>query len=188
MRFLKRLLFILLLLLLSFFLYRLINPTWAKALLFDLKSFSNTRLGTHFVLTDEPLTTSWSSLTITWNALSNTWILQETSDDELLFDDIFPPEDDSSTKSQTTWVLNDTLNDTSSTTSSTPCPAMPTVNSCPANQEKYVSYSSSACWEYYACRIKTVTPPSTTVVTPSSTNGLSSQELRDLKNLLKNFQ
>lgn len=33
-----------------------------------------------------------------------------------------------------------------------PCPAMPTVESCPTGQEKYVSYSSPECGAYYACR------------------------------------
>jgi len=55
MRFIKRLIFIIVLLLVAFFVYRLINPTAAKALLYDLATFSNTRLHTHFTLNNIPL-------------------------------------------------------------------------------------------------------------------------------------
>jgi len=41
------------------------------------------------------------------------------------------------------------------------CPAMPTVNECPAGQEKVVTYSSPECGTYYGCRPtgSTTTPP-----------------------------
>ena len=55
MRFIKRLIFVILLLLIAFFVYRLINPTAAKELLYDIKSFSNTTIGTHFSLSGEVL-------------------------------------------------------------------------------------------------------------------------------------
>ena len=32
------------------------------------------------------------------------------------------------------------------------CPAMPTVDSCPAGQEKVVVFSSSECGTYYGCK------------------------------------
>ena len=32
------------------------------------------------------------------------------------------------------------------------CPGMPTVDSCPSGQEKYVTYESRECGTYYACR------------------------------------
>jgi hypothetical protein len=56
MRFIKRLIFIFILLLIAFFIYRLINPTAAKDLLYDLKSFSNTTIGTHFSLSGGTIT------------------------------------------------------------------------------------------------------------------------------------
>ena len=34
----------------------------------------------------------------------------------------------------------------------TVCPAMPSVESCPKGQEKYLSYSSKECGAYYSCR------------------------------------
>ncbi len=51
MRFIKRILFVAFLLLIAFWIYRLINPSWAKALLYDLKSFANDKAGTYFSLT-----------------------------------------------------------------------------------------------------------------------------------------
>lgn len=51
MRFIKRLFFVTILLVIAFFFYRLINPAGAKALLYDIKSFFNTTIGTHFSLT-----------------------------------------------------------------------------------------------------------------------------------------
>jgi hypothetical protein len=50
MRFIKRFIFVILLLIIAFFIYRLISPKAAKELLFDLKSFSNDKIGTHFSL------------------------------------------------------------------------------------------------------------------------------------------
>jgi hypothetical protein len=41
MKFIKRLIFVFILLLLAFFVYRLVNPSAAKDLLQDMKSFSN---------------------------------------------------------------------------------------------------------------------------------------------------
>jgi hypothetical protein len=39
---------------------------------------------------------------------------------------------------------------------------MPTVASCPADQEKYLIYASTDCGTYYACRSKTTTTPKPT--------------------------
>jgi hypothetical protein len=55
MRFIKRLIFVVLLLVIAFFIYRLISPTAAKELLYDIKSFSNDKIGTHFSLSGEVL-------------------------------------------------------------------------------------------------------------------------------------
>jgi len=38
------------------------------------------------------------------------------------------------------------------------CPMMPTVDSCPAGQEKYETYSAKGCGVYYGCRSTTTTP------------------------------
>lgn len=54
---------------------------------------------------------------------------------------------------------------------------MPTVNTCPTDQEKYVSYNSPECGIYYSCRAKTITTPTTKTTT--SSNGLSAKDIRD---------
>ncbi|MEI6118880.1 MAG: hypothetical protein WCP92_06780 [bacterium] len=59
---------------------------------------------------------------------------------------------------------------------------MPTVNSCPTNQEKYVSYTSPECGTYYSCRIKTTTP-----TPPKTTTTTSSSHDNSLDTFLKNF-
>ncbi|MFA7298084.1 MAG: hypothetical protein WC010_00335 [Candidatus Absconditabacterales bacterium] len=171
MRFIKRFIFVVLLLVIVFFIYRLINPTAAKALLFDLKTFSNDKIGTHFSLSGEVITSTGVELDLTGTVLDITGGLQElTGDEELLLNDM---------------VLSDeTFTETgasvpSSDIKETPCPAMSTVNSCPTGQEKYVTYSSSACGTYYACKKK----PTTT----TSSNGLSAQDKRDAANLLGGF-
>jgi len=56
MRFIKRLIFVIILLVIAFFIYRLINPKAANALLHDMKSFSNQRIGTHFSLSGTIIT------------------------------------------------------------------------------------------------------------------------------------
>jgi hypothetical protein len=127
MRFIKRLIFIVILLLLAFFVYRLINPSSANALLRDLKSFSNTTIGTHFSLTNEVLQTTWTNLEITGTVLEATWLLQElTGDDELLFNDI-----DLSWENELpllTWSSSsDSVEGTITTTS--PIPSTPTSSS-----------------------------------------------------------
>jgi hypothetical protein len=58
MRFIKRFIFVIVLLLIAFFLYRLISPKAANQLLFDLKNFSNTSIGTHFSLSGEIIQTT----------------------------------------------------------------------------------------------------------------------------------
>jgi len=101
MRFVKRIIVIFVLLLIAFFFYRLVNPTGAKALLFDLKNFSNTNLGTNFSIevTEEDymdelieeLTEELAeeSILVTWLLLDSPWSLQEfTEEDELLFWDV----------------------------------------------------------------------------------------------------
>lgn len=88
MRFIKRIIFIVVLLLIAFFVYRLISPKSAQELLFDLTTFSNDTLGTHFSLSGETLTQTWESLLVTGVLLEETWALQEfTGDEELLLTD-----------------------------------------------------------------------------------------------------
>lgn len=72
MKFIKRLLFILFLLIVAFFVYRLINPTAAKELLYDLKSFSNDTIGTHFSLSGEVLETTGVVLDLTGTIVEST--------------------------------------------------------------------------------------------------------------------
>ena len=167
MRFIKRLLFVIFLLVMAFLVYRLVSPKAAKELLFDLKTFSNDKVWTHFSLSGQVIDSPSSAIETTGAVIAeDTWIFQEITGDEeeLLLNDSPLPQD---------------------TGTSTPCPAMPTVKTCPTGQEKYVSYSSPDCWTYYSCRTKTTT---TTTKTTTSSNGLSSKDKSDLNNLLKNFQ
>jgi len=202
MRFIKRLIFVIILLVVAFFIYRLINPTAAKELLYDLKTFSNDKIGTNFSLTTKALIVSWTTSTDT--IIELTWNLSGISDEELLLNDMdFIATGNwkvSLSWATSTWTTTKTPSSKVVVTTSatpplpeapvvvpkttvvpkkiTPCPAMPTVNSCPTGQEKYISYSSSACGTYYACRTKTVTT--------SSPKGLSSQDVRDFKALFWN--
>ena len=184
MRFLKRLIFVIILLLLAFFIYRLINPKAAQSLLFDLKKFSNTTVWTHFSLTGDVVVTTWVILDMTGSieswaveswTIQDTWALQElTSTDELLLKDTsFSPE--TSGVIVTTW-MSYSSGTTWLSISSGRCPAMPTVDSCPSGQEKYVVYRSSLCWTYYSCR-----------TLPSSSHGLSTQDKRKTENILQWF-
>lgn len=109
------------------------------------------------------------------------------SGDELLFGDVSSDEDTLVVETETApEVVPETAPKTTS------CPAMSTVDSCPAGQEKYTTYTSPECGTYYACREKPVTSKATPKTTPktttSSVKGLSNQEMRDLVNLLQNFQ
>jgi len=174
MRFIKRLIFVILLLVIAFFVYRLINPTAANQLLSDIKSFSNDKIGTHFILTWEILVQSWVVLDTTGTVVDTTWFLQDSSGDEqlLLNDAELSQDTGSSLVEHTTWTI-----------SQTPCPAMLTVKTCPTNQEKYVSYTSHECGTYYACRTKTTTTTTPNPITKPS----SSQKNSDTDIFLKNF-
>lgn len=174
MKFIKRLIFVILLLVIAFFVYRLINPIAANQLLYDVKSFSNNTIGTHFSLSWWVLIETWVVLDTTGIVLDTTWIIQDSSgDEELLLNDAELPQDTG------IWLVDHIT----WTISQTPCPAMPTVSTCPTNQEKYVSYTSPECGTYYSCRTKT-----TTTTTPkTTTKPSSSQNNRDTDNFLKNF-
>jgi hypothetical protein len=52
MKFIKRLIFVIILLLLAFLVYRLINPSAAKELVQDMKTFSDDRFGTEFFVVE----------------------------------------------------------------------------------------------------------------------------------------
>lgn len=58
MRFIKRFIFVIILLLIAFFIYRLISPQGAKQLLYDLKLSSNSTIGTEFPLSGDVLVVS----------------------------------------------------------------------------------------------------------------------------------
>lgn len=145
MRFIKRLIFVIFLLVAAFFVYRLIKPTAAKELLYDLKSFANDKIGTHFYLSGEVEVITWTVLDETGIILEETWALQEiTGDEELLLDDAVVTQEDFA--AETTTTTTTTAPNTTTTTTTT-------------------------------------TPKTTT----TSSNGLSTQDMTDLKNLLKNF-
>ena len=122
MKFIKRLLFILILLLAAFGVYRVVSPTAAKALLQDMKTFSNDKLGTDFVITtetEEILVETWTILEETGTLIEETDDLQELSDeDELLLGDDLVEEkfwDDT-----TTPVVEETPEPSTPTTPSVP--------------------------------------------------------------------
>lgn len=106
MRFIKKFFFICILIVLAFFVYRLISPTSANALLSDIKSFSNDTLGTHFALSQPILESTWVVLDVTGVVLEETWILQEfASGDELLLNDVDLSQQSMSTWTVVTWTL-----------------------------------------------------------------------------------
>lgn len=53
MRFIKRFIFVLILLVIAFFIYRRISPKAANNLLDDLKTLSNNTIGTNFSLSEQ---------------------------------------------------------------------------------------------------------------------------------------
>ncbi|MFA6256372.1 MAG: hypothetical protein WC606_04265 [Candidatus Absconditabacterales bacterium] len=128
MRFIKRLVFVIILLLIAFFIYRLINPTAAKQLLFDIKTFSNDKIGTHFSLSGEILIASGVVLDETGIVLEETGALQElTGDEELLLNaaefsgeslDTTNSTAGTNSKTQTTSSTTSTQTQTQTTTSS----------------------------------------------------------------------
>jgi hypothetical protein len=130
MRFIKRFVVVLVLLVLAFFFYRLINPTGAKALLFDLKNFSNNSIGTNFSLTqdgEEVLLDTWTVLGETGVLIDNDSVLQEIDEaDELLLGDISLDEE---TFTDTDPVLKDSSSTPTPTTTTTPPPSSSTTSS-----------------------------------------------------------
>lgn len=159
MKFVKRIIFIVILLLLSFFVYRLINPSAAKTLVQDVKTFSNDTLGTHFVVTtelEEIVVETWTILQESWIVLQETdLILEDTSilqefddEDALLLVNDFIEED----------VSNDLV------------------------VVEYISWSSSV-----STPPEVPTSPSKPSSPKKTTSSSSAQEERDLQDLLNNF-
>ena len=93
MRFIKRLIFVVFLLVVAFFVYRLVNPNAAKDLLNDLKSFSNTNIGTHFSLSDQTLVASGAVFTETGTAAGASGLDEMTGDEALLLNDMDLPQE-----------------------------------------------------------------------------------------------
>jgi hypothetical protein len=62
----------LILLLIAFFIYRVINPAGAKSLLYDLKSFSNDKIGTNFSLTSDVVELTGTVIEMTGDILEDT--------------------------------------------------------------------------------------------------------------------
>ncbi len=164
MRFIKRFIFMVILLVIAFFAYRLINPSWATSLLYDLKSFANSSLWTNFSLTEDAQVATGDILIDTGFVIDNSWALEEVSDEELLLGDVDLVDTtidtvsivDSWTDVPVTWTI---ASPTPSTTTTTPKTTVTTPKT-------------------------TVTPKTTT----TSNNWLSSKDIRDMKNLLENFQ
>lgn len=129
MKFIKRLLFILLLLLAAFGVYRVVSPTAAKALLQDMKTFSDDRFGTDFVVTtesEEILIETWTILEETGTLIEDTDDLQELSDeDELLLGDDLVEE--SFWEDTTTPVVEETSEPSTPTPPSVPVPTTTTT-------------------------------------------------------------
>jgi hypothetical protein len=148
----------LILLLIAFFVYRLINPSGAKSMLYDIKSFSNDKIGTHFALTGDVVELTWTLVDMTGDILEDTWTLQNSWDDLFLEDSLLLEE-----TSQEDPVI-DTQTGTDEQVPTT------TTNTSTTNVVK-------------PSKPTTTQPKSTT-----SSNELSNQDLRDLKNLLENFQ
>lgn len=122
--------FIIVLLLLAFFVYRLISPTAAKTLLYDLKSFSNTTIGTNFSLNSKSLETTWTVLDITGTIVEETWFFQEiTGDEELLLNDMLLTEENFDIQTTTTWTTSPVTPPTTPVTPPTTPPKTTTTSS-----------------------------------------------------------
>jgi len=165
MRFIKRLIFILLLLVVAFFIYRLISPTWAQELLSDLKTFSNDTIGTHFSVDSVSISTTWSVFDVTGvvttgvvitgvviTGMEQTWALQEImGDDELMFESSFLQDD--TTGMITSWTI--------------------------------VSWTTVVFVPEAETPTRVI--PSTTTKPTTSYKGLSTQDKRDMENILQGF-
>jgi hypothetical protein len=85
--------------------------------LFDIKTFSNDKIWTHFSLSGEILIASWVVLDETGIVLEETWALQElTGDEELLLNAAEFSWESLDTTNSTAWT-NSKTQTTSSTTS-----------------------------------------------------------------------
>lgn len=149
----------LILLLIAFFVYRLINPSGAKSMLYDLKSFSNDKIGTHFALTGDVVELTWTLVNMTGDILEDTWTLQNSWDDLFLEDSLLLEE---TSQEEPVIDIQTGADEQVPTTTAT------NTNTSTTNVAKP----------------KPTTQPKST----TSSNGLSNQDLRDLKNLLENFQ
>ncbi len=104
MKFVKRFVFIVIIVIVAFFVYRLISPTAAKSLLSDIKSFSNTTFWTHFALQQVNVVTTWSDNSIATGSVNITGELQEITGADALFveDDIITGQQ---TPTTSTWIV-----------------------------------------------------------------------------------
>ncbi len=161
MRFVKRFIFVVILLVLAFFIYRLISPKAANQLLLDIKTFSNDTIGTRFSLSGEVIVATWQVLDASGTLPELTWSLVEiTGDDELLLTDT-----ELSQEPITTWYSDTWYSDTWWTQSTGSVSSPSTV---------IVPPTSSLS-------------PSTKPATPTSSNGLSTKDKRDANLILQGF-
>lgn len=105
MTFIKRFIFICVLLVLAFFVYRLISPTSAKSFVTEIQSFLNATIGTNFSLDDASWSLEYdtSPLSLT-GVLVDTWLLLvDDWEDELLLDEV------SLDETLASWTIDDFL-------------------------------------------------------------------------------
>jgi hypothetical protein len=144
---------------LAFFVYRLVNPSAAKDLLQDMKSFSNDKFWTDFVITtqlEELTIETWTVLEETGVLVTNDSELQELNDeDELLLSDELIEENFWANE---TTPIEEEVPQTPPTTPSVPVATPPT----------------------------TTTTTTTVTTKPSSNDGISKQDLIDFKTLFGN--
>lgn len=161
MRFIKRFIFVLVLLLIAFFVYRLISPEWARQLLYDLKLSSNSRLWTDFSLSGEVAPLSWSTLATTWPVLAeDSSVFQLDDDEELFLADESLYQESAFVDTTTSWTLS--------------------VSTETVSKDSSSSITSSSV----PSEISQTPPPKKTTIVPK---GLSAKDKRDLNIFLQNF-
>jgi len=136
MRFVKRFIFVVILLVLAFFVYRLISPKAANQLLLDIKTFSNDTIGTRFSLTGEVTVVTWMVLDLSGTVSEITWSLVEiTGDEQLLLTDTELSETMNTWYSDTSGIVSTGIVSSTSTVvlPPTPLPSPVTKPSTPAS-------------------------------------------------------
>ncbi len=159
MTFIKRLITLIILVLVGFGIFHLISPTKANHFLTRIKTVANTKLGTHFSLTGSTIIDIMTwNILSTWDTLS--WTQTQTGSEN---SDFF--------LGQQTWLIDETYSGTIQETGDT-------------HVQNYANTETTT--PPPPATQPTQTPPPKTP-TPSQ-QGLSSQDMKDLKDFLKNFK